>query len=51
MLFDDAEIMKNNGNSYNYYYWVGTGKKDNKVIEEITWAELVKLLAKEYPND
>jgi hypothetical protein len=50
MLFDDCEIMKNNGNSYNYYYW-GISKKNNKLIEEITWAELVKLLKKEYPNE
>ncbi len=33
MLFDDCEIMKNNGNSYNYYYW-GISKKNNKLIEK-----------------
>jgi hypothetical protein len=57
MLFSDAEILKNNGNSYSYYYWAsgsdGLCKKstDNKFVEEITWAELVKLLTKEYPNE
>ena len=36
MLFDDAEVMKNNGNSYNYYYWSNVPETETLNHEEIT---------------
>lgn len=51
MLFDDAEVMKNNGNSYNYYYWSNVPETETVTYEEIPWSELRELLIREYPNE